>query len=222
MITGTDTGVGKTVVTASLAAAYAPAFPNLTVAKPLATGVPRGETGEDALLLGIGAGRPARVYRTWTLPVSPHRAALAEEDYDPSQLERWCRELSGNPLLVEGVGGFQVPLHLGPPARWVADLAAWTQAEVLLVALDRLGVLNHTLLSAAAIERAGLRLRAVILNQGVAPADPSQSTNLEDLRRLLEVPVLPFPALPDLGAGALRAAGGALQRQLSDLGLGPR
>src|SRR5687768_2946774 len=76
-VTGTDTGVGKTVVTACLAAA-ARRRGSVVACKPVASGVPPGQAGEDAELLGRCAGHPPLVLAAFEAPLSPHRAAMLE------------------------------------------------------------------------------------------------------------------------------------------------
>ena len=98
--------------------------------------------------------------------------------------------LQADTVLVEGVGGWAVPISLDPPL-WVADLARATRGSVLVVAANRIGVINHTLLTVAAIRRAELPVAAVVLNRlPTTPADPSQQSNEADLAEILDVPVV--------------------------------
>jgi dethiobiotin synthase len=215
-VTGTDTGVGKTVVTAALVALPDGAGPAIGL-KPLASGVPAGEIGEDAALLGLACGRPETPYRRWEAPVSPHRAALdsglvAELD----EALAWIAARQAPITCVEGVGGWRVPVS---PGWGIPELAAALGWPVLIVAANRLGVLNHTLLTAAAVRAAGLPLAGVVLNDAPGPTSaddqgPARARNLEDLRLLTGCPVAPFPALPRLDRPALVAAGAALRRAL--------
>ncbi len=215
-VTGTDTEVGKTVVTACLAAA----FPERArAAKVVASGVaPNDPTGgEDAALLAFAAGHPPSVFATFEAPVSPHRAALLEgRTLDPAMLTGWLRGLRGNPLLVEGVGGWRVPIT---PDFDVCDAARVVDAPVLVVAADRLGVLNHTRLTIEAIRADGFEVAGVVLNRGVATRspgdDPSTTSNLEDLRTLLDVPVLPCERVETDDREALGSLGRALWLDLT-------
>jgi dethiobiotin synthetase len=108
-------------------------------------------------------------------------------------------------VLVEGVGGWRVPLGWDFEVR---DFAIALGYPVLVVVPDKLGALNHALLTVESIVDAGLDVTAVILNGGgpwaVVPS------NLEDLRRLLHVPVCVFPNLDLHNAKARRAAGAHL------------
>jgi len=219
-VTGTDTGVGKTVVCAALAAgAPGPA----AALKPLATGVLPGEVGADAALLAIGAGGGPPPYMAWRPPISPHRAAReSRRRADLGALLAWGAAHARPYTLVEGGGGWRVPVD--PDGAWgVPEIAAGLGWPVLIVAGNRLGVLNHTLLTAAAVRAAGLPLAGVVLNDGprAAPGEaaedwggddqaPARARNLDDLRLLLDAPVVRFPRLAALDRPALAAAGRAL------------
>jgi len=180
-ITGTDTGVGKTVVTACLAQAAAG---SVRAVKPIESGVPAGqEYGEDARRLGEAAGHPPLTAMHFTAPVSPHRAAMLEDRaVDLAAVSSWLSQIQADTVLVEGIGGWRVP--------WVRELCQATCGRVLVVAANRLGVLNHTLLTVEAIAHDGFEVAAVILNPCGQPPDASSSTNLDDLADLLDVPVL--------------------------------
>lgn len=209
-ITGTDTDVGKSVVTAALAAARRG---RVVAAKPVASGVERG-FGEDAERIGRAAGHPPRVFARWRAPLSPHRAASLEGgSLDPAALDAWIRALDAETVLVEGVGGWRVPIGLSPPYE-VRDLARAAGGRVLLVAADRLGVLNHARLTVDAVRADGFDLAAVVLNR-CAGEDDSTRWNLEDLRMLLSVPVVGFPRVDPDDLDALEAAGRALWRDLT-------
>jgi dethiobiotin synthetase len=207
-VTGTDTEVGKSVVTACLAA---PFHGSAHAAKIVASGV-EVPPGEDATLLGFAAGHPPEVFATFRAPLSPQRAAALEgRAVDVAQLSTWLRSRTGDPLLVEGVGGWLVPIA---PGFHVPDAARIIDAPVLVVAADRLGVLNHTLLTCRAIRAAGMELAGVVLNRGV-PGDASSDHNLDDLCELLDVPVVPLGAVDVTRLESLDAAGTALWADLA-------
>ncbi|MGZ8458030.1 MAG: ATP-dependent dethiobiotin synthetase BioD, partial [Gemmatirosa sp.] len=118
-------------------------------------------------------------------------------------------------LIVEGAGGLLVPLTR---TLTFAGLATHWRLDLVVVAADRLGVLNHTLLTVREAERRGLRVRAVVLNAvRPAPADVAESTNAGVLRDLLgDVPLVTMPYLDEVGREdpvRLAAAG----RPLADL-----
>ena len=191
-ITGTDTEVGKTVITAALAAGLAARGHAVRAIKPLASG---GEApGEDATFLGEAAGHPPLVYRCFETPASPDRAAKeAGESVSWDALLAWIRgQATAHTTLVEGVGGWEVPLL---PGKRASDLAVALDLPVLVVAANRLGVINHTLLTVAAVQARGLRVVGVVLND-MSGAHPDLARwNRDDLRGELDVPVLSCPRL---------------------------
>ena len=205
-VTGTATEVGKTVATACLAAGLRARGLPVRAIKPLATGGP--PPGEDALLLGRVAGHPPLNLLSLPTPCSPERAALQDGSrIDLDAILAGIRALAGEDLVVvEGVGGWRVPLTAD---RDLADLAAALALPVILVAANRLGVLNHCLLSVDAIRARGLSLAAVIL---VAPEQETElhGWNAQDLAGRVGAPLLRLPWLPDLQTATLAAAGEAL------------
>ncbi len=208
IVTGTDTEVGKTVVTAALAAALRRAGSPVRALKPVASGVEPLQD-DDAARLGRAAGHPALCFARLRAPVSPHRAAALEgvaiwrED-----ILAWVEAHRGRPTLIECAGGWEV--SIGADCR-ATDLATATGWPVLVVAANRLGVINHTCLTVRAIQADGHRLAGVVLVDGAA-ADDSSGWNLADLRdRLPGVAVRAFPRLADVDADdALAAAGRGL------------
>ncbi len=179
-VTGTDTEVGKTLISFAICASD----PGRVGLKPVASGVQPGTRGEDAELLG--APMPCYALRE---PLSPHRAAEIEGvELELPALLDWIEARSAQRMLVEGVGGWTVPLSWSVRASDLAVALGW---PVLVVAADRLGVINHTLLTVEAVRASGLGVCGVVLNR-LAP-DHSSEHNLNDLRRLLDVPVLAFP-----------------------------
>ncbi len=204
-VTGTDTEVGKTVTTACLAAALAGSGP-VRALKPVASGVAPGEPGEDAALLALGAGHaapPGGV--TLRTPCSPARAAREEGvDVQLAAVLDWVAANTGpaGATLVEGVGGWEVPVGAG----WgVPDLALALGWPVLVVGADRLGCLNHAVLTVKAVRARGLAVAGVVLTRSAG------GWNVEDLRGLLPgVPVVALPALASLDRASLADAGRGL------------
>lgn len=201
LVVGTDTDAGKTVVTAAIAAAC-----GYRALKPIASGVPVGTVGDDAALLSLGDGGPAATCYRFEAPLSPHRAAALEgAEICLDTVVDWITAQAGPRTLVEGVGGWRVPLA---PGVELPDLARRLGWPVLIVARDALGALNHTLLTVDAVRSSGLPVVGVVLNRGTgAPVVPS---NLADLTDLLSVPVRTFPpcALTRAGLAAAWSAGG--------------
>ncbi|MEJ2492336.1 MAG: dethiobiotin synthase [Desulfuromonadales bacterium] len=168
-ITGTDTGVGKTLVTAALAYHLRNKGLRVGVMKPIETGVANPASwGPDAQLLCWAAQSsddPQLVapYR-FELPASPHQAAAAvSERVDPRviidalQVLRTANDL----VLVEGAGGLMVPIDGG---FLMADLVAQLAIPLLVVTHPRLGTLNHTLLTTFAARAMGLDLAGLVIN----------------------------------------------------------
>jgi dethiobiotin synthetase len=201
-VTGTGTGVGKTVVSAAIARSLVAAGTGVAVFKPAVTGLADDGEADQALLR-----RAARSSQTddeiapyrFGPPVSPHLAAeLAGDQIDPSRLQAAARRASGSAdvLVVEGVGGLLVPLTLGYLVR---DFARDVGLPVVIAAHPGLGTINHTLLTIEASRAVGLEVTLVVLTPW--PADPSavERSNLDAIERLGRVQVEPLPEL-DLGA----------------------
>jgi dethiobiotin synthetase len=209
-VTGTGTGVGKSVVTAALGAALWQAGVRVRAIKPVASGVPVGSAGEDAELLGLGAGHPPAGAFRLRAPLSPHRAAALEgASIEPDAVIGWIHDQRGEVTLVEGAGGWHVPIT----PRWrVSDLAQALGWPVLVVAADQLGVLNLVLLTVEAVRARGLTVAGVVLVEQESP-DEAASYNAEDLRALLpDVPVRRMPRLGSMDVGALALAGRGVLR----------
>lgn len=196
-ITGTDTGVGKTVVACSLARALRRAGHAVAARKPVESGCPRRGAQlypADGTALTRAAGEregldvvtPLRLAHA----ISPERAARLEGvEVTIDKLAAAVRNGSeGDFRLVEGAGGFLSPLALD---GLNADLAIALGLPVLVVAADRLGCINHTLLTLEAIERRGLQTAGVVINAASADSDRA-TANGDDLRERLEVPVIAF------------------------------
>ena len=182
-VTGTDTEIGKTVVTACLAAAWRERGQSPKAIKPLATG--SAPPGEDAITIAKAAGHEPTVFACLPEPASPERAARqARISIDDVGLIEWVRNQSGNPLLIEGVGGWCVPLT---EAMTVEDMAMAVGAPVLVVAENKLGMINHTLLTVEAIRQCGLHVAGVVINHKAETSAPLHQWNIDDVRRWVGV-----------------------------------
>jgi dethiobiotin synthetase len=196
-VTGTDTGVGKTLVIAALLAAAGARALKVAGVKPLAAGGDRVGAAwhnADAVTLA-GLSRPPLAYAdvnavTLARPMAPHLAAAGERiELSAATLVAHVRRAAGtNPdlLLVEGVGGWLVPLN---DRETMADVATAFGAPVILVVGMRLGCLNHALLSAAAIRTAGLPLAGWIANSPWPPMAALQE-NMTALACRLQAPCI--------------------------------
>jgi dethiobiotin synthetase len=126
-------------------------------------------------------------YRT---PVAPYTASIVEEcQIDLDGLRKAFTHLAQRHahVLVEGAGGIAVPIRADYDFR---DLARDLQLEVVVVAANRLGVLNHVRLTEEAIRAAGLCCRVIVLNTVEPDSDISQTTNQSVLQSLIDVPIL--------------------------------
>jgi dethiobiotin synthetase len=178
IITGTDTGVGKTVFAAALAGALGAAY-----WKPVQSGLD-GETDSECVrrLAGVPVLPEAYLLKT---PCSPHRAAeLDRLAIDPARLVLPAHD---GPMVVEGAGGVLVPLTR---ELLFADLFAQWSAPVLLVARTSLGTINHSLLSIAALRSRGVPVQGVAF-VGEANED-SEATicSMGGAKRLGRMPLL--------------------------------
>jgi dethiobiotin synthetase len=214
-VTGTDTGAGKSVLSAVLLAAMRAAGEDVRAHKPAVTGLDEPIEGwpADHELLALAAGmQPEEVAPLRYGPaVSPHLAgALAGQPLDREQLLANARIAlasaaeAGQTLVVEGVGGLLVPLA---EDLTVLDLARDIDLPMLIAARPGLGTINHTLLTLHTARGAGLDVRAVVLTPW--PEHPSvlEHSNRETLSRLGEVEVEVLAEIAAPGLNALTAAG---------------
>ena len=209
-IAGTDTAVGKTMVTAALAAWLRAAGYDVGVMKPVHTGCRRPHSRrpppDSATLMRAASARdPIDLVTPYRLrrPLSPLAAARAEgRSIDPERLRAAYRALIHRHqiVLVEGSGGLLVPLTA---SSTVADMIAAWKLPLIVVARAGLGTLNHTLLTIEAARRRGILIGGIILNHDRPTAgrrrDPSVGGNGPLLRELTGLPVVgPLPHLEGL------------------------
>jgi len=202
VVTGTDTGVGKTITTAALACHARRAGLDIAVCKPVQTGAADGDDdlGEVARLSGV-----TDLVTGWRYPepLAPVAAAQRADMALPTRTELGQLAASadrpGRLVIVEGAGGLLV--EIGEHGVTLRDVAADLGASVVLVAAPGLGTLNHTALTVEALAGRGIPCAGVVV--GAYPAEPTvaEETNLVALARIAPVRA----ALPS-GAGALSAA----------------
>jgi dethiobiotin synthetase len=196
-ITATDTGVGKTILSASLLAAIAAAGEPVRAFKPAVTGLDdpqeiaaRGLWPPDHELLGAVAGMPPErvAPARFGVAASPRLAAqLAGEQLDRRRLLDHARSGDAHDILiVEGVGGLLVPLaeHFS-----VCDLAAALELPLVIAARPGLGTINHTLLTLHAARSAGLHVCAVVLTPWPATPSTLERSNRDTIAQLGAVEV---------------------------------
>ncbi|MEU8254177.1 dethiobiotin synthase [Micromonospora inaquosa] len=201
LVTGTDTEIGKTVVTAAIAAAAQASGLRVAVVKPGQTGTAGGEPGDVDVVNRLAAPLTGRTLASYPDPLAPLAAARVA-DLPPLELYTAVDAVRAEAdkhdlVLIEGAGGLLVPMGLRPSGEpWtMADLAVSLGAPAVVVARAGLGTLNHIALTMEALDRRAVPAGVVI---GAWPARPElvHWTNLTDL-----VPNL-LGALPG-GAGAM-------------------
>jgi len=197
IVTGTDTGIGKTVFAAALAGALGAAY-----WKPVQAGLDEdGSSDSDrvAALAGIGSERILpEAYRLAT-PCSPHRAA--EIDGIAIDPERLTLPETAAPLVVEGAGGVLVPLTR---SLTYADIFARWGEHVVLVASTRLGTINHSLLAIEALTGRGVPILGVAF---VGEANEDSERTISDMGRVKRLGRLPWldPLSPEALAASFAA-----------------
>jgi len=215
-VTGTDTECGKTVTTAALARALIADGRQVACFKPVASGcriTPDGLRNADAeaLIDAMNVELPYEAVNpiAFEAPIAPHIAAeQAGICIDPASICSRIAEIEADVRLVEGAGGWQVPLG---PARDMAALPRALGAAVVLVVGLRLGCINHALLTARAIRADGLPLAGWIANE-VDPDMEVREANVASIRARIGCPLiarLPHaaqPALEWIEPGALTGA----------------
>lgn len=214
-ITGTDTGVGKTVVSCALARGLRGAGIDVGVMKPVETGV-SASGPEDARALMRAAAVSDELDLVcplrYAMPAAPEAAAIAAGS-GPASTDRIARAFSTlsdrhDFMLVEGAGGILVPFD---EKTTMADLAIRLELPLLIVARASLGTINHTLLTLEACASRGLDVLGVVVSHPTGVLSEADVQNLEVLKRALgdrligEVPALARPAKAAPAAAGLAA-----------------
>jgi malonyl-CoA O-methyltransferase len=179
-VTGTDTDVGKTVVSACLAAAW-----NADYWKPIQTGLAGdpGDTATVTALAGLSAERAYPPAYAFQAPLSPHAAAAAE--HAMIALDAVARPSTKQFLIVEGAGGILVPLNR---SALMIDLMQRLGLPAILVARSTLGTINHTLLSLGALRARQVPIAGVVMN---GPPDAGNRRAIEQFGRVRVLAELP-------------------------------
>ncbi|HKR50119.1 MAG TPA: dethiobiotin synthase [Pseudonocardiaceae bacterium] len=203
VVTGTGTGVGKTVVTSAIAALAVAAGRRVAVLKPAQTGIDVDQPGDvDEVRRLAGASVTCRELARFPDPLAPATAARRAglPPVTPSAVAAAARELAAEHdlVLIEGTGGLLVPLDNS--GATLTDVAAALTAPVVVVAAAGLGTLNHSALTAEALRTRGLRGVGVVIGAWPAEPDLAAQCNLIDLPAVTGLPLL----------GALPAGGGRL------------
>jgi dethiobiotin synthetase len=197
-VTGTDTGVGKTRTACAILHAARASGLRVGAYKPACSGAERDATRRlcwedvDALSSASGGEHPSERIcpQRFVAPLAPPAAAEAEGrhvDYEITVSGATWWDGQVDLLVVEGAGGWLCPLT---ESHTMADLAAELGAPVVVVAANRLGTINHTLLTLEAVRQRGLPVAAVVLSDVSPQADASAATNAEWLMRYADIPCL--------------------------------
>ncbi|NKE37287.1 dethiobiotin synthase [Natronococcus sp. JC468] len=200
-VVGTDTGVGKTVVTAAITDWFRERGTDARAIKPAQTGHP---PDDDAAFVAdtCGTDDAATCLRYLEEPLAPRVAGeRADEPLEYEALLEDCRrERERAPVSVlEGIGGVRVPLA---GDREVLDLVADLAPVAVVVARSDLGTLNHTALTVAALEQRGVDVLGIVCNE-YEGASVAERTNPAELERLTGRPVETVPSLSASNPGAL-------------------
>ncbi|HEX8085880.1 MAG TPA: dethiobiotin synthase [Solirubrobacteraceae bacterium] len=206
-VTGTDTGVGKTAVAASLCVSLRAAGHRVAAVKPVLTGLDDDGPHDHELLAEATGGDPLDIAPVrFGPPASPHLAAeLAGEPIDPVALVRHVEAAAATAdvVVVEGVGGLLVPIT---PDYSVRDLAVDLGLPLVIAARPGLGTINHTLLTVEAARAAGLEIDRIVLTPW--PSEPSaiERSNRDTIERLTGVVVATLAPIPVADLASLGAA----------------
>ncbi|MGI9184022.1 MAG: dethiobiotin synthase [Solirubrobacteraceae bacterium] len=214
-VTGTDTGVGKSVLTAAIVAALRTQGQPLRVLKPVLTGLDQAAdpvwARDHELVAAVAGCRPEDVVlEGYGPPVSPHLAAAwAGRPLSVTDLGSRIRGAAapGAALVVEGVGGLLVPLGDDGDVR---ALAGEVGLPLLVAARPGLGTINHTLLTLAVARAAGLPVAGVVLTPWPVAPGQIERSNRETIERLGEVEVATLARVAQPTVPALARAAAAL------------
>lgn len=188
-VVGTDTGVGKTLISAGLARLFANRGVRVGVMKPVASG---GVPSADGKLLQKAARLPNSAYPEivpvhYRQPLAPYTASWKEGKVPLEKIKTAYQKSKKKYdfLIVEGIGGVLVPItHDFLAVDW---LVKW-KLPALVVARAGLGTLNHTLLTVEALQKRKIKVLGVVIN-GYRGKELSEKTNVAALRKLLKAPV---------------------------------
>lgn len=193
-VVGTDTGVGKTVVTAGLVGWLRASGADARAVKPCQTGYP---PDDDAGVVQAACGSDDAATCLWRLEPALAPAVAADRqgvDLDYTTIREGCRDAldASGVGLVEGIGGLRVPLA---GEREVLDLVADLDVPALVVSRSGLGTLNHTALTVDALRGRGVGVLGVVLNE-YEGASVAERTNPGEIERMTGCPVWTLPPIP--------------------------
>ena len=195
-VVGTDTGIGKTVITAGLVSLFRKNGYDARAIKPAQTAFPE---DDDAGYVAEACGEESASVRLRSRPepLAPAVAARRAEspiDYESLLADARTALEASEVGVVEGAGGLRVPLS-NDPRREIVDLVADLSVPALVVSRSGLGTLNHTALTVEALRNRDVPVVAVVLNQ-YDGATVAERTNPDELERMCACPVWTVPTLP--------------------------
>ena len=191
VVTGTDTGVGKTVVAAALAAIACSRGESVAVVKPVQTGVAPDDPGDLEQVRRLAGVDDLHELSRLPEPLAPSTAARRAGATLPTIADaaRAIERLRDRDLvLVEGAGGLLV--HLDHGGGTLADLALTLDAPVIVVVRAGLGTLNHTALTCEALRARGAQCAGIVVGAWPHEPDLAATCNLDDLPEYAGVPIL--------------------------------
>ena len=216
LVTGTDTGVGKTVIAAALVTALRRRGVRAIGFKPVETGLTPGQSSDSDLLARASEDTNPLAVPLLQLPEALAPAVAAERagvTLDPDRIESRIAQLrgAGYTVVIEGAGGVMVPL------AWnysVLDLAQACDLDAVVVGRPGLGTLNHIAMTVMMLRSREIAIRGIVLNGGGHPPDLAEQTNPAALGRMLHgVRILELPrSLAEHDTAVLAAA--AVERLL--------
>jgi len=191
VVSGTDTEVGKTIVTAALASQASEAGLRVTVLKPAQTGLAEGESGDADEVKRLSGVDDVREIIRYPEPLAPATAAanVGESGITVAQIVEVIGGIEDRDLLIiEGAGG--VLVRFNDLGETLIDLAAALEAPVVLVVRSGLGTLNHSALSIEALRARGVECPGLVIGSWPGTPDLATRANLKDLPSYCGVPLL--------------------------------
>lgn len=214
LVTGTDTGVGKTVIAVALVTALRTRGVRAIGFKPAETGIDEGGDSDSEILVRASGERLALASPLLRLrdPLAPAVAAdRAGVVLNPEDIECRIAELrkAGYSLVIEGAGGIMVPLAWDYTAL---DLAEKCDLDAVVVGRAGLGTLNHIMMTVLMLQSRHILIRGIVLNGRGASPDLAESTNPKVLARML--PGLRVVEVPHMGSGDVFGGAAAIVDRL--------
>ncbi len=208
-VTGTDTDVGKTIITSGIAAVLKEKLVDIGVYKPLLSGVSREHPESDTSLLKEGSQTPLTYEEITPFefkePLAPYVAGKlgGRSIYLKDVLNHWNQIKDKHQyFLVEGAGGISVPLG---PDFLVSDLITALDLPTIIVARPNLGTINHTFLTVKYAQSLGIKVAGIIINGKNSDFDLAEQTNPDVIEKQCGVPILGItPRLEELNKEAIK------------------